>query len=211
VAVIAEAIALYSLHYFSRSAGLFRMALGASGFLLMAFSLAHGTCSIFDTIGVLEVSDVVRLYARIVAFPLLAGLVGVSVIALTMTHPKNIIRLKQAAAHTRIAIGKAETASELELMRSQSVLDRAKRDQHRERIKFEEEELADLQRLIAVEERKAELVARISNLQLRESVARELGIDLRQSQGGARLRTAYQSPNWQPQPTARRGNGSVLD
>src|SRR5215831_2935563 len=65
-------MALYSLHYFSRSAGLFRMALGASGFLLMAFSLAHGTCSIFDTIGVLEVSDVVRLYARIVAFPLLA-------------------------------------------------------------------------------------------------------------------------------------------
>src|SRR5262249_3120315 len=37
VAVMAEAIALYSAHNFSRSAGLFRLSLGESGAVLMAF------------------------------------------------------------------------------------------------------------------------------------------------------------------------------
>jgi hypothetical protein len=179
VAVLAEATALYALHYFSRSAGLFRLSLGAAGVLLMAFSLIHGSASIFDLIGVAELSASVQYYSRVVAFPLLAGLVGLSVVAITMSHPKNLIRLKQAAAHTRIAVGRAEAASELELMRAQGVLDRARRDRHRERTRLEEEELIDLQRIIAVEERKAQLVASIGNPQLREAMARELGIDLK--------------------------------
>src|SRR5215510_11833191 len=137
VAVMAEAIALYATHNFSRSAGLFRFALGASGFVLMAFSMVHGTFSILDLIGVADLSAAVQYYSRIVAFPLLAGLLGVAVVAITMTHPKNIIRLRQALAHTAIVIGRAKAASELELMRAQSVLDQARLDRQRERTKRE--------------------------------------------------------------------------
>ena len=71
VAVMAEAIALYAAHNFSRSAGLFRLCLGASGFVLMAFSLVHGTFSILDLIGAADVSQAVQYYSRLVAFPLL--------------------------------------------------------------------------------------------------------------------------------------------
>src|SRR4029434_4855200 len=126
VAVMAEAIALYATHNFSRASGLFRMTLGASGFVLMAFSLVHGTFSILDLIGAADVSAAVQHYSRRVDFPLLAGLLGVSVVAITMTHPKNLIRLKQAMAHTAIVTGRAKAASELELMRAQSVLDQAR-------------------------------------------------------------------------------------
>jgi hypothetical protein len=73
VAVMAEAIALYSTHNYSRSSGLFRLSLGVAGVLLMAFSLIHGTFSILDLIGVADISDAVRYYSRVVAFPLLAG------------------------------------------------------------------------------------------------------------------------------------------
>jgi hypothetical protein len=58
-----------------------------------------------------------------VAFPLLAELLGLSVVAITMTHPKNIVRLKQALAHTRIVVGRAEAASERALMRAQSAVE----------------------------------------------------------------------------------------
>src|SRR5215510_15311547 len=88
VAVMAESIALYATHNFSRSAGLFRFALGASGFVLMAFSMVHGTFSILALIGAADVSATVTYYSRVVAFPLLAALLGVSVVAITMTRPK---------------------------------------------------------------------------------------------------------------------------
>jgi len=211
VAVMAEAIALYAAHNFSRSAGLFRLSLGFGGLVLMGFSMIHGTFSILDLIGVADVSATVQYYSRIVAFPLLAGLLGVSVVAITMTHPKNIIRLKQALAHTAIVTGRAKAASELELMRAQSVLDQARLDRQRERTRREAEYLSEVEKLIAVEERKRAMIAAISDQALRESLARELGVEVRQSQPAPQQMTAYQSPNWGPHPPARRGNGSALD
>ncbi|HKC85934.1 MAG TPA: hypothetical protein VKG02_08180, partial [Blastocatellia bacterium] len=171
VAIMAEAIALYSSHNFSRSSGFFRWALGASGLVFMAFCVAHGTFSFFDLIGVAEISEAVRFYSHRVAFPLLAGLLVVSVVVLTMAHPKNVIRLKQALAHTAIVTGRAKAASELELMRAQSVLDQARLDQQRERTRREAEYLAEVEKLIAVEERKRQMVYAISDPALRESLA----------------------------------------
>jgi len=211
VAVMAEAIALYSTHNFSRSAGVFRFVLGASGLVLMAFCLVHGTFSILDVIKVASLSAEIQQYSRVVAFPLLAGLLGVSVVAITMTHPKNIIRLKQALAHMDIVTGRAQAASELELMRAQSVLDQAKLDRQRERTRRESEYLSEVEKLIAVEERKRQMVYAISDQALREALARELGVELRQSQGVTQHRANQQTPNWGPQPTQRRGNGSVVD
>jgi hypothetical protein len=208
VAVMAEAIALYAAHNFSRSAGLFRLSLGASGFVLMAFSMIHGTFSILDLIGVADVSAAVQYYSRIVAFPLLAGLLGVSVVAITMTHPKNIIRLKQALAHTAIVVGRAKAASELELMRAQSVLDQARLDRQRERTRRESEYLSEVERLIAVEERKRAMVAAITDPALREALARELGVELRTSSSPAPRQVT--TSNWGPQPTSPRGSGGAL-
>jgi hypothetical protein len=210
VAVMAEAIALYAAHNFSRSAGIFRFSLGASGFVLMAFSMVHGTFSILDLIGVADVSAAVQYYSRIVAFPLLAGLLGVSVVAITMTHPKNIIRLKQALAHTAIVVGRAKAASELELMRAQSVLDQARLDQQRERTRRESEYLSEVEKLIAVEERKRQMVFAISDPALRESLARELGIDLRTSAGSSAPSRPVTTSNWGPQSHAQRGNGPLV-
>jgi hypothetical protein len=192
---MAEAIALYASHNFSRSAGLFRASLGLAGSLLMAFSLVHGTFSILDLIGVADISDAVRAYSRLVAFPLLAGLLGLAVVAMTMTHPKNIVRLKQALAHTAIVIGRAQSASELELMRAQSAVEQARLDRFRERARRESEYLAEVEKLIAVEERKRAMVTAISDPTLRESLARELGVEppSQPSPSKTPARTAYTS------------------
>jgi len=203
VAVMAEAIALYAAHNFSRSSGWFRAALGASGFVLMAFSLVHGTFSILDLIGVADISAVVQEYSRLVAFPLLAGLLGVSVVAITMTHPKNLVRLKQALAHTRIVIARANAASELELMRANSIVEQARLDRWKDRNRMEQEYLAEAQKLIQLEEEKARVVASITNPQVREAVARELGVDVKSvSSAPSVSQTATTTSNWQP-----RGNG----
>src|SRR5262245_18406471 len=123
---MAEAIALYSIHNFSRSAGVFRFYLGASGCVLMAFTVVLGRFSFLDLVRVASLSARIEYYSHVVAFPLLAALLGVSVVAITMTHPTYIIRLKQALAHMAIVTGRAQAASELELMRAQSILDQAR-------------------------------------------------------------------------------------
>jgi len=176
---------------------------------LMAFSLVHGTFSILDLIGAADISTMVQEYSRLVAFPLLAGLLGVSVVTITMTHPKNLVRLKQALAHTRIVINRANAASEIELMRANQIVEQARLDRWKDRNRMEQEYLAEAQKLIALEEEKARVVARITNPQVREAVARELGIDLKTS-APVHQATSHSS-NWGPQPTSRRGNGSVLD
>jgi hypothetical protein len=180
--MMAEAIALYCTHNFSRSADWFRWALGLSGLVLMGFSLVHGTFSILDLIGVTGITKTVRWYSHVVAFPLLAGLVGLAVIAITMTHPKNLIRLRQARSHTRVAVGRAEAASELALNRAEKVIEYARLDRIKERRRNEAEYLGEVQGLIDLEQQKREMVARISDPALRESLAREMGIDLPRTQ-----------------------------
>jgi hypothetical protein len=177
VAVMAEAIALYSTHNFSRSSGFFRLTLGLSGSILMIFAIAHSTFSFLDLVGVAEVSPIVHSYARVVAFPLLASLLGLSVVAITMTHPKNRVRLEQAKAHTEVLTGRAKTASELELMRAHSLIDTAHLEHQREKTQREQEYLVELRKQVATEQQKIELVASIPDPGLREKMARELGID----------------------------------
>jgi hypothetical protein len=179
VAVMAEAIALYSTHNFSRSAGWFRLTLGLSGSILMIFAIAHSTFSFLDLVGVAEVSPVVHYYARVIAFPLLASLLGLSVVAITMTHPKNRVRLEQAKAHTEVLTGRAKTASELELMRAHSLIDTAQLEHQREKTQREQEYLVELRKQVATEQQKIELIASIPDPGLREKMARELGIDPR--------------------------------
>ena len=178
VAVMAEGLALYSSHNFSRAAGLFRLSLGASGAVLMAFTIAHSVFSFFDLIGVNSfLSADVHGYAQHYAFPLLACLLGLAAVAITMTHPKNVIRLTQARAHTEILTGRAEAASRLELMRAKDILEKAELEHEREKTGRKEELLEQLARQVRVMQEQISIVARIPDPKLREQIAREMGID----------------------------------
>jgi hypothetical protein len=178
VAVMAEVIALYASHYFSRGSGWFRWALGLSGGCLLAFSIVHSTFSILDMNGAADlypgVYERINFYSHVIAFPLLAGLLGLSVIGITMTHPINRIRLQQAAEHTEIAIARAKAASQLELMRAQATLHLAWLDHLREQNEREKVYLELLQELIAIEESKAQMIASVNDPALRRKLANEL-------------------------------------
>lgn len=180
IAILSEITAVYSLHYFSRAAGLFRAALGVSGFALMVFALVHATMSVMSLINGADYN--IEYYSKVVAFPLLSALVGISVVALCMTHPKNMIRFQQAKAHTDIAVSRAEAASEVGIMQAKAAVEAARLEFHREQNRREEEYLEELERTLQTEARKAEVVGNISNPQLRERIARELGIDVEASQ-----------------------------
>ncbi|SRR6266511_376470 len=177
IAIIAEGVALYSSHYFSRASGKFRWALGFSGFFLLTFSIVHSTFSILDLNGAAALYpglyERVNFYSHLVAFPLLAGLIGVSVIAICMTHPINRIRLKQAVEHTKIAVARAEAASQLELMRAQATLELAWLDHLREHNERENKYLELLQKKIEIEETKARMIAEISDPALRMRLTNE--------------------------------------
>lgn len=178
VAMIAECLAIYCSHYFSRAAGLFRYSLGICGALLMGFSLIHGSFSILDLIGVWEYSEDIEFYSRVVAFPLLAGLIGLTVLALTMTHPNNMVRLREALAHTRIASDRAEAASDARMMRTRALIERARLETQKQRTETELEYVTELEKYIGVEAKKRRLIAGISDPDMRQAVAQDFGVKI---------------------------------
>jgi hypothetical protein len=180
VAILSEVLAIYCSHYFSRAASWFRVSLGLCGAVLMTFSLVHGTFSILDLIGVWEYSDNIQYYSRVVAFPLLAALIGLTVIALTMTHPHNIVRMKEAMAHLKVSIGRAEAASDVRLMRTQAIIEDARLQHRREQNRRESEYLQELVDFIAVKQQTRQIIQSIADPDLRESLAKEMRINIEQ-------------------------------
>ncbi len=178
LAIVVEAIALYCSHYLSHSSGPFKAALAISGAVLIAFSMSHATASIFDLIGVAEYSSTIIWYSRVVAFPLMVTLVGLSVLGICMTHPKNLIRLEQAAAHTKILIGRAKLASELEIMKGEKTLDQARLQRYREKNKYESELIGQVEEMIELEVKKASILDRVADPELRQAMARDMEIKL---------------------------------
>ena len=201
VACMAEALALYCSHYFSRAAGLFRNTLGVCGAILMLFSLIHGTFSIFDLMRIASFSAAIHWYSHVVAFPLLCGLIGLSVIAITMTHPQNIVRLREALAHTQIARTRAEAASDSRLMRTSSVIEDARLAHRQEKTQRESEYLQTLKQYIGIEAEKRRIVLSIPDPQLRAQLAQELGIENQEPE----------QPKSRPGFTQGRTKSSVLD
>jgi hypothetical protein len=201
VACMAEALALYCSHYFSRAAGLFRIALGLCGGVLMLFSLIHGTFSIFDLMRLSSFSATIHWYSHVVAFPLLAALIGLSVIALTMTHPHNVVRLHEALAHTQIARSRAEAASDSRLMRTRSVIEDVRLAHRQERTQRESQYLQTLKQYIGIEAQKRQLVLSIPDPRLRAELAQELGIDIQEQE----------PPKKTPGFIQGQSKGSVLD
>jgi len=176
VAMLAEALAIYCHHYFSRASSWFRYALGASGLVLIAFSITHATFSIFDLIGVYEYSEDVRFYSRVVAFPLLAGLIGISVLILSLTHPNNIIRMKESFLHTQVATDRAAAASQSELMRTQSALDDIRMEFLKERSRRDREQVKTLASYISTRNEITGLLASIPDQALRAELAQGMGV-----------------------------------
>lgn len=177
-AALAEGLAFYCLHNFSRAAGWFRLCLGLCGSALAAFTLGHSVFSFFDMIGVPVFAGIdVHGYAQHYAFPILAVLLGGSAVALSMTHPKNLIRLVQAQAHTDIVVNRAQAASKLEITRAQSIIDNAELERERERAELEEKRLDLLQRTINAQNRRLRMLAGVENAEMRDAIARDMGID----------------------------------
>jgi hypothetical protein len=179
-AIMGEAMALYCAHYFSRTDGPLQLVLGIVGGALMIFSLVHGLASLFDMIGVVEfgLNGTVATYSRVFAAPILGVILLVGSVLITLTHPKNIIRLKQAAAHMRVAIGRAEVASEMEVAKQQAILDNSKLERYRQKNRHEADLLEEVRATIQGEQRKKEMLAQIDDPEMREKFARDLGVKL---------------------------------
>lgn len=186
-AVGSEALVLYCYSALPRSAGGFRRSLAITGVLLSLLALIHSTLAVIHfTIGRLD-SQIFNAYAHHVAFPLLMTCMAIGSIAIGFTHPRKVVQLAQAEAHTRMAVSQAETASRLVLIDANKVLSRAQIEEQRAKTEHESLLLDELEKQIRVEERKIARVAAISNPALREQLARELNVvlpDLRQPPSG---------------------------
>jgi hypothetical protein len=211
VAMLAEALAIYCHHYFSRASSWFRYALGGCGLALISFSITHATFSIFDLIGVYEYGADIQFYSRVVAFPLLAGLIGISVLVLSLTHPNNVIRMKESFLHTDVAIKRASAASQSQLMDTQTTLDNIHMEFLNERSRRDAAQVTTLANYIQTRNQITELLASIPDERLRAELAQGMGVSLESIRPAEEPKRAGFGAKLQARDPQGSDPGSVLD
>jgi len=214
-ALAGEGTALYCLRHFTHSTGRHKIALGVAGLSFTAFSVVHTVFSFFKLEQNQLTSDAVQFYCENVAFPLLFTMLIVAAIALPLLHWRARIATQQAKAQTEIAESRARMLAETARMRDETELENARLDQLEERLKIETAYANKLESFVQLKARQAQLLASVTDPQLRAMLAAELGMDDEGATGAS-----GQSSSTQPrrlvmdagQPQVVRGNGrSVLD
>jgi hypothetical protein len=176
-AILSEVYVIYASRNFSRTAGPFQYCLGGFGGALLVFSIVHASFSVGDLMSNGAPSAAFTEYARDYAFRILSILLGAATVVTAALHPKSVIRFKQAAAHTAIAVSRAETASEIQQMKDQDLVEEARFSMKQAKTEREQRYIGHIKQHIQIEQQKIDLVNSISDPALRAEAAAEYGVD----------------------------------
>jgi hypothetical protein len=175
IALSVEGLALYCLTYYTRSAGAHKMALGFFAIVLTLFSLVHASLSYFHAERSARWHGVVAVYAESVAFPLLLTLLLLASAILRLTHFRQRVSEEQAKAMVRIQTNRARLLAEGAALRDEAALEQERLNHLEEQIRLEGDYLTGLEKFVQLKEREQQIIARISDPDLREQIARGIG------------------------------------
>lgn len=175
-ALAGETTALYCLQNFNRSSGNHQYALGVFGALLTLFSVTHATLSFFRMeLG--EHSQVIYFYCERVAFPLLFSLLLLAAIAIPALHWRRKIAAEQSKAQVEIQTGRAKLVAESSNLRAEAELERERLNHLEEKITIGNEYAAKLEQYAKMKSRESEVLAGITDPELRKQIAATFGIN----------------------------------
>jgi hypothetical protein len=187
-----EALAMYCIINFVRSADLHKTTLGITGAVLTVFSFTHATLSFFKVERNAKWQHTIEAYSQNVAFPLLFALLFVGSLAIYLTHFSQKVTQEQARTMVEIETRKAQMVAESHAMRAESQLDREKLTHLEERIELKGRYLQKLGSFLDLQQKERQMVEEIPDEALREEVARALGHT---------TRTGQQKPDAWPKTT----------
>jgi hypothetical protein len=175
-----EALAMYCIINFVRSADLHKTTLGICGGILTVFSFTHATLSFFKVERNARWQHTIEAYSQNVAFPLLFALLFVSSLAIYLTHFNQKVTQQQARTMVEIETRKAQMLAESHAMRAESQLDREKLERLEERIDLKGRYIQKLGSFLELQQKERRMVEEIPDEALRDEVARALGHTLNQ-------------------------------
>ena len=175
-ALLFEACAVHFWNKQNKSAGRHKLVLQFFAVLFTVVSFVHGTAALYQLSGVgPSITPIVETYSRLIAFPLLFGLMVLAVCVLHYLHWSTEINEARANAVMRIEKDRAAIMTEVLELESRALVETERLGFFKKRVLLEEQYASTVEEFARVSTRGVNAVESISDPKIREEMLQLMG------------------------------------
>jgi hypothetical protein len=176
VALMFEACAIYFWNKQNKSAGSHQIALQAFAITFTVLSFVHGTAALYQLAGVgRDINEIVEIYSRYVAFPLLFGLMVLAVCTLYFFHWSTGISNARAKAMLEMERRRAELMTESMALESEAMVENQRLEHFKRKVLLEEEYALAAEDYAKVKQRQLSVLNAITDPETRADMLHAIG------------------------------------
>lgn len=176
VALMFEACAIYFWNKQNQSAGAHQLALQGFAIAFTVLSFVHGTAALYQLAGVgPDITEIVEIYSRYVAFPLLFGLMVFAVCTLHYVHWSTKISNARAKALLEMERRRAELLTETMALESEAMVENQRLDHFKRKVILEEEYVRAVEDFAKVKQRGLQVINAITDPDVRSELLNAIG------------------------------------
>lgn len=176
VALMFEACAIYFWNKQNKSAGSHQLALQAFAISFTVLSFVHGTAALYQLAGVgPDITSVVEVYSRYIAFPLLFGLMVLAVCTLHYCHWSTKISNARAKAMLEMERRRAELMTESMTLESEAMVENQRLEHFKRKVRLEEEYVIAAEDFAKVKQRQLSVLNAITDPETRADMLHAIG------------------------------------
>ena len=176
VALMFEACAIYFWNKQNKSAGSHQVALQSFAISFTVLSFVHGTAALYQLAGVgPDITSVVEVYSRYIAFPLLFGLMVFSVCTLHFFHWSTHISNARAKAMLEMERRRADLMTQTMALESEAMVENQRLDHFKRKVILEEEYVRAVEEFAKVKQRGLQVIIAITDPDVRSELLNAMG------------------------------------
>ena len=176
VALMFEACAIYFWNKQNQSADRHQLALQAFAIIFTVLSFVHGTAALYQLAGVgPDITAVVEVYSRYVAFPLLFGLMVLSVCTLHYCHWSTQISNARAKAMLEMERRRAELMTETMALETEAAVETMRLEHFKQKVILEEGYVRAVEEFAKVKQRGLATINAITDPDVRTELFNAIG------------------------------------
>lgn len=176
VALMFEACAIYFWGKQHKSAGSHQIALQAFAITFTVLSFVHGTAALYQLAGVgRDINEIVEIYSRYIAFPLLFGLMVLAVCTLYFFHWSTGISNARAKAMLEMERRRAELMTESMALESEAMVENQRLEHFKRKVLLEEQYALAAEDFAKVKQRQLSVLNAITDPETRADMLHAIG------------------------------------
>lgn len=176
VALMFEACAIYFWNKQNKSAGSHQIALQAFAITFTVLSFVHGTAALYQLAGVgRDINEIVEIYSRYIAFPLLFGLMVLAVCTLYFFHWSTGISNARAKAMLEMERRRAELMTESMALESEAMVENQRLEHFKRKVLLEEQYALAAEDFAKVKQRQLSVLNAITDPETRADMLHAIG------------------------------------